>query len=286
MPGAVVLSAGLLAPALGIPAATPALARSSSPSQTPTMGWNDWNAFGCQNDAADMEASARYLHDSGLQADGYDYVVNDGCWDDIVGVDPALFPSGQATPAQPDPGGSPEATLPVTAEETACGVVNGRGTGQPGTSGKSVPAGQLFINPYLFPPSSECANDGMKIVAHYVHSLGQKFGLWLDASDTWNGEEIPGSYGPCSDCAAPDGSSVPTYDQEDADTFASWGVDFIKADWPATPPRRPAMTRCPMAGQRSPARAARWTALRISRSPRRCTAPSARPSGRPAARWS
>ncbi len=203
------------------------------------MGWNDWNAFGCDNDAADMEANARYLHDSGLQADGYDYVINDGCWDDIVGVDPTLYPSGQAQPVQPDPGGGSQATLPTTAEEAACGVVNGRGTGQPGTSGYSVPAGQLFINPYLFPPSHECANDGMKIVAAYVHSLGQKYGLWLDASDTWNGEEIPGSYGPCADCTVPGGASVPTYDQEDADTFASWGVDFVKADWAGdttTPP--------------------------------------------------
>ena len=235
---AALLSAGL-APVLGTANAAPALALSNGLGRTPTMGWNDWNAFGCQNDAADMEANAQYLHDSGLQADGYQYVINDGCWDDIVGVDPTLYPSGQATPAQPDPGGGSQATLPTTAEETACGVVNGRGTGQPGTSGFSVPAGQLFINPYLFPPSSECANDGMRTVAAYVHSLGQKFGLWLDASDTWNGEEIPGSYGPCADCSAPGYGSVPTYDQEDADTFARWGVDFIKADWAAdsaTPP--------------------------------------------------
>jgi Alpha galactosidase A/Alpha galactosidase C-terminal beta sandwich domain/NPCBM-associated, NEW3 domain of alpha-galactosidase len=221
---AVLLLLGL-SPVLATATAPPALALNNGLARTPPMGWDDWNAFGCQNDAADMEANAQYVHDSGLQADGYTYVINDGCWNDIVGVDPTLYPSGQATPAQPDPGGGPEATLPTTAEEAACGVVNGRGTGQPGTSGYSVPAGQLFINPYLFPPSSECANDGLKIVASYIHSLGLKFGLWLDASDTWNGEEIPGSYGPCSNC------SVPTYDAEDAGTFASWGVDYIKADW-------------------------------------------------------
>jgi len=206
--------------------------------QLPPMGWDDWNAFACNNDATDVEANAQYIHDSGLQADGYKYVINDGCWNDLVGVDPTQYPSGSATPAQPDPGGGPQVKLPTTAEETACGVSTsgpnaGRGTGAPG----GVPAGQIFINPYLFPPSSACANDGLKIVANYVHSLGLKFGLWLDASNNWNGEEIPGSFGPC---AAPSEScydpstgqnDLATYDQEDADTFASWGVNYVKADW-------------------------------------------------------
>jgi len=212
-------------------ASRPVLAVANGLELTPTMGWNDWNGNGCDNDAADVEANAEFVHESGLQADGYEYIVNDGCWNDMVGVDQPYYTTGynystgtdtQATPAQPDPGGGTEATLPTpgnpspTAEEAACGVgVNGRGTGVTGSLG-SVPEGQLFVNPYLFPPSSPCANDGMKIVATYVHSLGLKFGLWLDASDDWNGEEIDGSYG---------------FDQEDASTFASWGVDFIKADW-------------------------------------------------------
>ena len=206
----------LLLPTLSVLKPTVALALNNGVGATPTMGWNDWNAFQCNNNAADVEANATYVHDSGLQADGYGYIVNDGCWNDLVGVNPPAYPSGTAPPPEPDPGGSPLATLPTTSEEAACGVVNGRGTGTAGTSGLSVPAGQLFINPYLFPPSSLCANDGMARVSTYVHSLGLKFGLWLDASDNWNGEEIPGSYG---------------WDQEDASTFASWGVDFIKADW-------------------------------------------------------
>ena len=213
--GAMVASAISGATLLTTP--TPALALANHLETTPTMGWDDWNAFACNNDAADVEANAEFIHTSGLQADGYKYVINDGCWNDLVGVDPNLYPSGTATPAQPDPeGNSISGALPTTTEEAACGVVNGRGTGVPGTSGRSVPDGQLFINPYLFPPSHECANDGMTLVANYVHSLGLKFGLWLDASDDWNGEEIPGSYG---------------FDSEDVTTFASWGVDYIKADW-------------------------------------------------------
>lgn len=256
---AALLTAGL-APALATVTAAPAQAAANAHiflnaraldngvGRTPALGWNDWNAFGCDNDAADMEANARYLHESGLQADGYRYVINDGCWDDIVGTDPTRYPSGQATPAQPDPGGSPETTLPSTAEAAACGVVNGRGTGQPGSSGHAVPAGQLFINPYLFPPSSECANDGLRIVADYVHSLGLKFGLWLDAGDNWNGEEIPGSYGPCAACTVPGHGSVPTYDEEDARTFASWGVDYIKADWAGDTTTAPANDPMPYGG--------------------------------------
>ncbi len=54
------------------------------------------------------------------------------------------------------------------------------------------------------------------MVANYVHSLGLKFGLWADDGNNWNCEEIPGSYG---------------FDAEDAQTFASWGVDYLKGDW-------------------------------------------------------
>ncbi len=104
-------------------------------------------------------------------------------------------------------------------------MVDGRlpGPGGPGT-------GQIFINPYEFPPSSTpasvgywtptqpkaCLNDGIEVVANYVHSLGLKFGLWADDGNNWNCEEIPGSYG---------------FDAEDAQTFASWGVDYLKGDW-------------------------------------------------------
>ena len=90
--------------------------------QNSPMGWDDWNSFACNNDAVDVEANAQFIHDSGLQGDGYQYVINDGCWNDLVGTDPAQYPSGSSTPAQPDPGGGSQTSLPATAEERVCGV--------------------------------------------------------------------------------------------------------------------------------------------------------------------
>jgi hypothetical protein len=187
--GAMLLVAGL-SPVLVTTAAPPALALTNGLAGTPPMGWDDWNAYQCNNNAQDVEQTAQYMHDSGLQADGYDYVIVDGCWNDLVGQGTA------------DPNGFP-ITGPLPTE--ACGAANGR-----------LPDGQLFVNTTEFPPSSACANDGLKRVADYVHSLGLKFGLWIDATNNWNCQEIPGSYG---------------FDQQDAQTLASWGVDYVKADW-------------------------------------------------------
>jgi alpha-galactosidase len=68
-------------------------------------------------------------------------------------------------------------------------------------------SGALQPDPATFP-------DGIPYVAQVVHSLGLKLGIYASAGTaTCTGR--PGSYG--------------HYDQ-DADTFASWGVDFVKLD--------------------------------------------------------
>ena len=71
------------------------------------MGFNDWNAYGCHVSAALIEAQARSLHTSGLQADGYRYVNIDDCWmapaRDAAGrlvADPQTFPGGIAAVAR------------------------------------------------------------------------------------------------------------------------------------------------------------------------------------------
>ncbi len=56
---------------------------------------------------------------------------------------------------------------------------------------------------------------GMKALADYVHSKGLKFGIYTDAG-TKTCQGRPGSYG---------------YEDEDARTYASWGVDYVKEDW-------------------------------------------------------
>merc|ERR1740121_843530 len=67
--------------------------------------------------------------------------------------------------------------------------------------------GVIVEDPEAFP-------EGMKAVADYVHSKGLKFGIYTDR----------GSY----TCVGRPGSQG--YEQVDAQTYASWGVDFLKED--------------------------------------------------------
>ena len=56
---------------------------------------------------------------------------------------------------------------------------------------------------------------GIKPLADYVHAKGLKFGIYTDAGrKTCQGR--PGSYGS---------------EDQDARTFAEWGVDYVKVDW-------------------------------------------------------
>ena len=68
-------------------------------------------------------------------------------------------------------------------------------------------SGNLQADPVKFP-------NGIKAVADYVHSKGLKFGIYGDrGSSTCAG--YPGSYG---------------HEVQDANTFAAWGVDYLKYD--------------------------------------------------------
>ncbi|HTE85991.1 MAG TPA: glycoside hydrolase family 27 protein [Dehalococcoidia bacterium] len=74
--------------------------------------------------------------------------------------------------------------------------------------GNRAQDGTITADPDRFP-------DGMKPVVDYIHSLHLKFGIYTDAgSATCMG--FPGSLG---------------HEQQDADTYAGWGVDFVKVDW-------------------------------------------------------
>ncbi len=71
-----------------------------------------------------------------------------------------------------------------------------------------TPDGQIVADSTRFP-------EGMKALADYVHSKGLKFGLYTDAGRrTCQGR--PGSY---------------QHEQQDARTYAAWGVDYVKVDW-------------------------------------------------------
>jgi len=68
--------------------------------------------------------------------------------------------------------------------------------------------GNIIVNKKKFP-------NGIKALADYIHSKGLKFGIYSDAGrKTCQG--LPGSRG---------------YEFQDARTYASWGVDYLKYDW-------------------------------------------------------
>jgi alpha-galactosidase len=149
---AIVLPAG---PLLGVLTAGPAAALGNGLAATPQMGFNDWNAYGCNVSESLIESTALAMHEDGMQAAGYDYVNIDDCW---------MAPNRDAN-------------------------------------------GNLVPDPAKFP-------DGISGTAAYVHSLGLKLGIYEDAgTETCAG--FPGSLG---------------HEQQDADSFASWAVDYLKYD--------------------------------------------------------
>jgi alpha-galactosidase len=67
--------------------------------------------------------------------------------------------------------------------------------------------GSLSPDPEKFP-------SGMKVLADYVHGKGLKLGIYLDRGTETCGH-FPGSYG---------------HEVQDANTIASWGIDYLKYD--------------------------------------------------------
>jgi alpha-galactosidase len=68
--------------------------------------------------------------------------------------------------------------------------------------------GNLVANSQKFP-------NGIKALADYVHKDGLLFGIY-EGAGTKTCKGLPGSY---------------NHETHDADTFASWGVDYLKYDW-------------------------------------------------------
>jgi alpha-galactosidase len=155
--GLVVAAAIVLAPlpVVAITAAAPAQALGNGLAHTPQMGFNDWNAYGCNVSESLIESTALAMHNDGMQAAGYQYVNIDDCW-----------------------------------------MTKSRNS-----------AGQLVPDPAKFP-------DGISGTAAYVHSLGLKLGIYEDAG-TATCAGYPGSLG---------------HETTDANSFASWGVDYLKYD--------------------------------------------------------
>ncbi|QLJ04444.1 ricin-type beta-trefoil lectin domain protein [Streptomyces sp. NEAU-sy36] len=142
-------------PLLVVGTAQPAAALGNGLALTPQMGFNDWNAYGCDVSEALIKSTAQAMHTNGMQAAGYTYVNIDDCW-----------------------------------------MTHSRDS-----------SGRLVPDPAKFP-------DGIKGTADYVHSLGLKLGIYEDAG-TATCAGYPGSLG---------------HETTDAQSFASWGVDYLKYD--------------------------------------------------------
>ncbi|KAK9665972.1 hypothetical protein RND81_14G150300 [Saponaria officinalis] len=64
-------------------------------------------------------------------------------------------------------------------------------------------------------PKKSAFPSGIKALADYVHSKGLKLGIYSDAGERTCSKTMPGSLG---------------HEEQDARTFASWGVDYLKYD--------------------------------------------------------
>jgi alpha-galactosidase len=123
--------------------------------QTPPMGWNSWNKFGCDVSEKLIMETADAFVESGFKDAGYEYIVIDDCWQIARDAD-----------------------------------------------------GKIVVDSTRFP-------SGIKKLADYVHSKGLKFGIYSCAGT--------------KTCAGRPGSN--TYELIDANTYAEWGVDYLKYDW-------------------------------------------------------
>ncbi|KAG7098845.1 hypothetical protein E1B28_000748 [Marasmius oreades] len=88
--------------ASGTSLAAPTNLPSRETGKTPALGWNTWNAYGCNINEAKVLAAAQSFVDLGLKAAGYQYVNIDDCWSvrsrdtstQRIVPDPSKFPNG------------------------------------------------------------------------------------------------------------------------------------------------------------------------------------------------
>jgi alpha-galactosidase len=169
---------------------------------TPPMGWNSYDSYGGDINEQQVKANARYMADH-LEMYGWKYIVIDAYW---------YYPSG--------------------------GV---KGTPVMDQYGRLLPATNRF--------PSAAGGQGFKPLADYIHSLGLKFGIHIMRGipraavqenlsilgTSAHAKDIANVLNTCSwsdamygvDVSKPAGQA---YYNSLAKLYASWDVDFIKAD--------------------------------------------------------
>ena len=175
---------------------------------TPPMGWNSWDCFGVSVTEEDVRANAEFMAQH-LRDYGWKYVVVDLGW--------------YAPDARTD--NYKTFGLKQLIDEY----------------------GRLIPDPGKFPSSA--GGVGFKPLADYIHSLGLKFGIHIMRGLPWQAAEqntpIKGSSAGAADIAQPKDVCLwfpnmyginmtreggQAYYDSLAELYASWEVDFIKAD--------------------------------------------------------
>jgi alpha-galactosidase len=197
----------LLLPVILIATVLTSSATDRSPAPTPPMGWNSWDSYGTTVREAQVKANADWMAEH-LAKYGWQYIVVDIQW---------YEPNAQGHDYKPG--------APLTMDQY----------------GRLLPA----VN--RFPSAMNGA--GFKPLADYVHSKGLKFGIHIVRGIPRQAVEqnlsIKGTAYHAADIADkenacrwnPDMWGVNTtkpgaqaYYDSIAELYASWGVDFIKAD--------------------------------------------------------
>lgn len=198
---------------------TPLMAQGRGlPAPTPPMGWNSWDSYGRSVTETDVRANAEWMHKH-LKQFGWNYVVVDEGWYIL----------------------NPEAAKPGDYRFSL------------DKNGRYIPATGRF------PSAADGA--GFKPLADYVHSLGLKFGLHIIhgvprqaiaqdlaiADSSFKATEAADSTDTCPwnayNYGAKDSAAGQTYYDSIAELYASWGVDFVKADCIADHPYKAAEIR-------------------------------------------
>ena len=180
---------------------------------TPPMGWNSWDSYGQTVNEGEIRANAEWMAKH-LKRFGWQYVVVDEGWYILnPGADPAVF------------------HLALTDD------------------GLFIPA------PARFPSTGDAA--GFKPLADYIHSLGLKFGIHIIRGIPRQAvaKNLPIADSPFHAADAADRTDVcpwntynygvknnaagQAYYNSIAKLYASWDVDFVKADCISDHPYKP-----------------------------------------------
>ena len=189
--------------------AAAALAAFSQPllAPTPPMGWNSWDSFGTTVTEDEVKANADYMAKN-LKSHGWQYIVVDIQWSDAQAKAHGYRPNAE-----------------LTMDEF----------------------GRLTPAPNRFPSSAN--GKGFKPLADYIHSLGLKFGVHIMrgiprravdanlpiANSKYKAADVANKASTCPwntdmygvDVTKPGGTD---YYDSIVSLYASWGLDFIKAD--------------------------------------------------------